>query len=72
MQDPGAPPAAQGLKPLPWSELSQRIRNLPGTSAPKRMLLAGAQHKMVVVLQQDDPAKGIVITEMLTRLCQVS
>lgn len=63
LQDPGAPPAAQGLKPLVWSELSRRIRNLPASSmtqhAPKRMLLAGAQHKMLVVLRQDDPDKGI-------------
>lgn len=63
LQDPGAPPAAQGLKPLPLSELSRRIRNVPAESmtqnAPKRMLLAGAQHKMVVVLRDDDPGKGL-------------
>lgn len=61
--DPGALPAAQGLKPLPLSELSQRIRNLPQAAmtlnSPKRMSLAGAQHKMVVVLRDNDPDKGI-------------
>lgn len=61
--DPGAPPAAQGLKSLPLPELSQRIRNLPQEAmtqnSPKRMSLAGAQHKMVVVLRDNDPDKGV-------------
>ena len=47
-------PAKQGLKPLPLAGLSQRINNLPRVSltrdAPKKMSLAGAQHKMLVVL----------------------
>ena len=45
-----------GLKPLPDNELSERIRNLPRagltTGAPKRMSLAGAQHKLAVVLNE--------------------
>ena len=49
-------PAAAGLKPLSLEALNERILNLPNASltrdAPKRMSLAGAQHKMVVVLQE--------------------
>ena len=45
----------RGLKPLPLADLSQRIINLPRESlirgAPKKMSLAGAQHKLLVVLQ---------------------
>lgn len=52
LQAEGAPQPAKGLQPLAWNALSQRIRNLPSVSlnkdAPKRMSLAGAQHKMVV------------------------
>lgn len=48
-------PAEGGLRPLPDTELSERIRNLPRvaltTGAPKRMSLAGAQHKLAVVLE---------------------
>ncbi len=48
------PPA--GLQPLPDDELSHRIQNLPrlplSHGAPKRMSLAGAQHKLAVVLDQ--------------------
>ena len=47
--------AEHGLKPLPLADLSRRITGLPRASltrdAPKRMSLAGAQHKMLVVLQ---------------------
>jgi len=47
--------AEHGLKPLSLEVLNQRILNLPNASltkdAPKRMSLAGAQHKMLVVLQ---------------------
>jgi len=43
-----------GLRPLTDARLSERIRNLPHsaltTGAPKRMSLAGAQHKLPVVI----------------------
>ena len=56
---PGGPEGEQGDQPLPPEDLSARIRNLPRASltskAPKRMSLAGAQHKMVVLF---DPATG--------------
>lgn len=46
------------LKPLPYEELSRRILGLPRTpltrEAPKRMSLAGAQHKMLAVLKGPD------------------
>jgi len=53
---PGQTPAGHaGLKPLPDEELSRRIADLPKTTltrnAPKRMSLAGAQHKMLAVLK---------------------
>ena len=48
----GAQPLALGSKPLALDQLSERIQRLPRASlsseAPKRMSLAGAQHKMVV------------------------
>ncbi|MCO6057242.1 HipA domain-containing protein [Pseudomonas sp. MOB-449] len=52
---PGFEPIPDGgLQPLPDDVLSQRIRNLPRvsltTGAPKRMSLAGAQHKLPVVV----------------------
>jgi len=44
------------LRPLPDAELSARIQALPrqplSHGAPKRMSLAGAQHKLAVVLEQ--------------------
>ncbi len=50
-----SPQASAALKPLPYEELSLRIQGLPRTTltreAPKRMSLAGAQHKMVAVLK---------------------
>jgi serine/threonine-protein kinase HipA len=53
-----APEGQAHLKPLPYQELSRRIANLPQTTltrdAPKRMSLAGAQHKMLVVLKGAD------------------
>lgn len=56
---PGSPPAEQGAQTLDLRELSARIRQLPHASltarSPKRMSLAGAQHKMVVVF---DPRTG--------------
>ncbi|WP_410951763.1 HipA domain-containing protein [Pseudomonas sp. S1(2024)] len=46
-----------GLRPLPDNELSERIQNLPRvaltTGAPKRMSLAGAQHKLAVVMNDE-------------------
>lgn len=53
---PGASPAPGQLQPLADEALSTRIRELPRTSlvarAPKRMSLAGAQHKLPVVLER--------------------
>jgi serine/threonine-protein kinase HipA len=50
---PGSPSLAGGLKPLSDSDLSARIKNLPRASlssgAPKRMSVAGAQSKLLVV-----------------------
>jgi len=56
---PGQVPDAQAqLQPLAYEELSRRISNLPKTTltreAPKRMSLAGAQHKMLAVLKGED------------------
>lgn len=46
----------RGLRPLPLSDLNRRILDLPQMSlthdAPKRMSLAGAQHKLLVVYRQ--------------------
>ena len=50
-------PLEGGLQVLTDADLSQRINNMPRQtltqSAPKRMSLAGAQHKLLVVLQDD-------------------
>lgn len=56
---PGIPVATVAeLRPLPSSELSRRIRRLPRVSlvrdAPKRMSVAGAQHKLLVVWKGND------------------
>lgn len=53
---PGVPvPDAALLRPLPNEALSQRIAALPrrtlAHAAPKRMSLAGAQHKLLVVVK---------------------
>ena len=52
------PPTRAELQPLPYQELSRRILGLPRTTltreAPKRMSLAGAQHKMLAVLKGRD------------------
>lgn len=52
---PGESVAAGGLSPLRNETLSARIRNLPRVplshDAPKRMSMAGAQHKLAVVLE---------------------
>lgn len=55
LRDPGTPaPAQSGVKPLPLQELNARILNLANVSltkdAPKRMSLAGAQHKLLVII----------------------
>jgi serine/threonine-protein kinase HipA len=50
-------PASGALQELPDEVLSARIEKLPRTTltadAPKRMSLAGAQHKLLVVMQGD-------------------
>lgn len=54
---PGSAQAAGGLTLLSDEELSRRIRDMPQTplaqQAQKRMSLAGAQHKVAVVLEAD-------------------
>jgi serine/threonine-protein kinase HipA len=50
---PGVPPPVHGsMRPLPAAALNERIQNLPRatltSAAPKRMSLAGAQHKLLV------------------------
>lgn len=56
-------PEQRALRPLSFEELNKRIEDLPRDSlqkeAPKRMSIAGAQHKLLVVLKEDDEkAKG--------------
>lgn len=60
------------LRPLQDAELSERIRRMPKVpliqGAPKRMSLAGAQHKLAVVLRDDalfEPAAAQVSTHIL-------
>lgn len=72
LSKPGAPPANTGLVPLPLPQLDARIRNLPRATltqnAPKRMSLAGAQHKMVICLQDGElfePQPGSPSTHIL-------
>lgn len=62
----------QGLIPLPVEILSQRIRNLPTASltkdSPKKMSLAGAQHKIPVVISKGElyePLSGTPSTYIL-------
>lgn len=69
---PQAHPATPGLRPLPPGELDARIAMLPRVSlthdAAKRMSLAGAQHKLLVVQQGGDlyePAAGTPSTHIL-------
>jgi serine/threonine-protein kinase HipA len=68
----GRKPEGGGLKPLPDEMLSRRIRGLPRHSlsadAPKRMSIAGAQHKLPVVLQDGqlyEPIGATPSTEIL-------
>ncbi|MDD0813278.1 HipA domain-containing protein [Curvibacter sp. HBC28] len=74
LQAENAATPEKGMQPLIWSDLSQRIRNLPRASlnkdAPKRMSLAGAQHKMVVLFDPQrkalsEPLKGTPSTHIL-------
>lgn len=74
LQAEGAAQMDKGAQPLAWSVLSQRIRDLPRASlnkdAPKRMSLAGAQHKMVVIYdpkrkELSEPLKGTPSTHIL-------
>jgi len=56
---PGEPlPVQSGLIPLPDAELSRRIQRLPraplSSGSPKRMSIAGAQHKLPVVLRNGE------------------
>lgn len=70
---PGSTSAAEGaLQPLSDASLSDRIRQLPRAplthGAIKRMSLAGAQHKLAVVLQEDrlyEPAGARPSTHIL-------
>lgn len=67
-----APQDFEPLRPLPDELLESRIRHLPGAplthGALKRMSLAGAQHKLAVVLQDDalfEPAGATPSTHIL-------
>jgi serine/threonine-protein kinase HipA len=67
-----APQIAEPLRPLPDNALEARIRQLPRAplthAAIKRMSLAGAQHKLAVVLQEDmlfEPAGATPSTHIL-------
>ena len=64
--------AAKGRVALPDARLSERIRNLPRVplihDAPKRMSVAGAQHKLLVVLEGGvlfEPQPGDASTHIL-------
>lgn len=73
LSPPDAPAhVAEPLRPLPDEALEARIRRLPKApltqAAHKRMSLAGAQHKLAVVLQQDslfEPAGATPSTHIL-------
>jgi len=67
-----APQTAEPLRPLPDDALEARIRQLPKAplthAAIKRMSLAGAQHKLAVVLQDGalfEPAGATPSTHIL-------
>ncbi|HPA01620.1 MAG TPA: HipA domain-containing protein [Chiayiivirga sp.] len=57
LRPPGAEGPESGLVPLPFAVLSRRIAAMPRFSlqhdAPKRMSLAGAQHKLAIVVDGD-------------------
>jgi serine/threonine-protein kinase HipA len=74
LRAPGEPEAPTGAQALSPDALSARIQKLPVASlhkdAPKRMSLAGAQHKMVVLFDPDtsrlfEPLKGSPSTHIL-------
>lgn len=74
LQPAHAPDPPKGVQPLSRHALSERIANLPraslGNLAPKRMSLAGAQHKMVVNFEPNtgqllEPLKGTPSTHIL-------
>jgi serine/threonine-protein kinase HipA len=73
LREPHAPPQTPlPLRPLPDAELDARIARLPKApltqAAIKRMSLAGAQHKLAVVLQDDalfEPAGATPSTHIL-------
>lgn len=63
---------AHALKPLTDAALSARIRNLPATlladTAPKRMSVAGAQHKLLVAYRDEqlfEPVGSTASTHIL-------
>jgi len=68
---PGGTEGEQGAQPLTTEDLSARIRKLPRASltskSPKRMSLAGAQHKMVVLF---DPATGALREPLRAHLAE--
>lgn len=55
---PGTRPPEGHRSPLTEAELLRRIRNLPRETlearAPKKMSLAGAQHKLAVIIEDDE------------------
>lgn len=67
-----APPGDAALRPLTDEELDARIRDLPTVplthDSPKKMSLAGAQHKLAVVLRDEqlfEPSGQAVSTHIL-------
>lgn len=71
---PGSAEAARGSQALSRASLSARIQNLPRASltaaSPKRMSLAGAQHKMVLLFDaatqsMREPLKGTASSHIL-------
>jgi serine/threonine-protein kinase HipA len=73
LKNPASPVTlVHGLKSLALADLNRRILNLPRVSlmhdAPKRMLLAGAQHKLLVVFRRGElfePLPGTLSTHIL-------
>lgn len=65
-------PEQRGMRPLPLAELSRRIANLPKASlsqgAPKKMSLAGAQHKLPILFDHGrlfEPLSATASTHIL-------
>lgn len=72
------PHMAEPLRPLPNDALEARIRQLPNAplthAAIKRMSLAGAQHKLAVVLQDValfEPAGATPSTHILKEVASL-